>query len=603
METYKGILPKNFSIEGKYKTLLFIKKGSNAETYRVKGNDGKLYFLKLFNFAKLHRSAFDSENNLLEIEYIKAIDHPNIAVYKDSGELIVEGKKFGFLVIDFIAGETLAERIARESLSTIYDVKQIASGVLNGLNYLHNLADPIIHNEITPQNIMLDLSCDIPVPKIIDFGYARSFHQSTKAFNKEGLNLNYVASECFNNLYSPQSDLFSIGAVMYHLLFGIPPWFKDISKYKTDRIKLEEIILEERKKPLAFPNIESEIVDFDASILRIIEKALCQDPDSRFQTANEFIKALNGEIDIEGIKTSQPKVEKKESEKKILGKSMKNSGFAAIAGMQELKDRLMNDVIELINDPEGAEKYNISMPNGMLLYGPPGCGKTFFAEKFAEETGFGYKYINPSELASIYIHGTQEKIGKLFKEARENAPFIICLDEVSSIFSSRDGAGNHQIGEVDEFLTQLNNCGQDGVFVVALTNFPEKIDDAILRAGRLDIKIFVPLPDYEARKAMFEMYLKEIPKDFGIEYDTLAKLTENYVSSDIKLIVEEVARGLRKSRGRVTMVVLENKIKNTKPSINLQVLQKHEKIRRKFESGIDENKANERTIIGFKPSK
>ena len=76
--TYKGILPKNYLVDEKYSVILFIKQGSNAETYRVKGKDGKLYFLKLFSYSKLHRSAFDSENNLLEIEFLKSINHPNI---------------------------------------------------------------------------------------------------------------------------------------------------------------------------------------------------------------------------------------------------------------------------------------------------------------------------------------------------------------------------------------------------------------------------------------------------------------------------------------------------------------------------------------------
>lgn len=98
----------------------------------------------------------------------------------------------------------------REPLTSLYDIKQIIAGVLKGLNYLHSLPSPIIHNEITPQNIMLDLSADDPVAKIIDFGYARLFHSSTKAFNKEGLDLNYVASECFNNIFSPQSDIFQL---------------------------------------------------------------------------------------------------------------------------------------------------------------------------------------------------------------------------------------------------------------------------------------------------------------------------------------------------------------------------------------------------------
>jgi len=600
----QGFLPKNFSVNEKYTIIFFIKQSIYAESYRVKASDGKPYFLKLFNYSKLHRSAFDNDSNILENEFLKKINHPNITSYKDSGELICEGKKFGFLVLDFIAGETLAEQIARESISTYYDVKLIATGILNGLNYLHNLPEPIIHNEITLQNIMLDLSGEIPLPKVIDFGYARSFHQSSKSFNKEGLNLNYVASECFNNLYSPQSDLFSVGAVMYHLLFGLPPWHHDLSKYNAGRTKIEEVIIDVRKKPLAFPDIENNIVDFDESILKILKKALQPNPENRFKSANEFLQAINGEIDIPDSKSVELKLsgtsKEKESEKKISGNKKNNKGFSAIAGMQELKDRLMNDVIDLINDAEGAEKYNISMPNGMLLYGPPGCGKTFFAERFAEETGFNFKYINPSDLGSIYVHGTQGKIGDLFKEARENAPFIICLDEVSSIFPSRGSAGDHQIGEVDEFLTQLNNCGQDGVFVIALTNFPEIIDEAILRAGRLDIKIFVPPPDYDARKALFDMYLKEIPKDFGIDYEKLAMLTENYVSSDIKLLIDDVARSLRKSRGRVTMELLENKIDKIKPSVKIEVLNKHERIRKKFETNSEEASPIERTRIGFK---
>ena len=198
MDKYKGILPKYFSVDEKYSILLFIKKGSSTETYRVKGKDGKLYFLKIFNYAKLHRTSFDNESNLIEIEFLKSIEHPNIVSYKDSGELFFDGRRFGFLVLDFIVGETLAERMSREKLTSLYDLRQLLSDVLEGLNYLHSLPEPIIHNEITPQNIMLDLSSNIPQAKIIDFGYARSFYQSLNTYNKEGLNLNYVAPECFN---------------------------------------------------------------------------------------------------------------------------------------------------------------------------------------------------------------------------------------------------------------------------------------------------------------------------------------------------------------------------------------------------------------------
>ncbi len=596
----QGILPKNFLLNEKYSVLLFIKQGSSAQTYRAKGNDGKLYFLKLFNYAKLNRSSFDSENNLLEIEFLKSIKHENIATYKDSGEFIYEGKKFGFLVLNFIAGETLADRISRETISTIYDVKQLATGILEGLNYLHNLPDPVIHNEITPHNIMLDLSGDIPQAKIIDFGYARSFHQSTKAFNKEGLNFNYVASECFNNLYSPQSDLFSVGAVMYHLLFGMPPWFKDISKYKSDRGKMEEVILEERKKPLAFPNIESEIVDFDESILKVIKKALQPEPENRFQSAKEFIQVLNGEIEIEDVQESKQKTTEQESEKPTKQTVKKGKGFSAIAGMKNLKEQLQNDVINLIENPEEYKKHNLGLPNGMLLYGPPGCGKTFFAERFAEETGYNFMKIISSDIASIYIHGSQEKIGKLFKEAREQAPTILYFDELDAMVPSREKVNNHQSGEVNEFLSQLDNVGESGVFVIGSTNKPDLIDKAVLRAGRLEKWFYIPPPDFEARKSMFELYLKDRPLDFGIDYSRLAKLTENYVSSDIKFLIDEASRKTIKDKSkRISMEIMEFIISHQKPTVSLSELKKYEGIRRKIEEDIEEDNSNERPIIGF----
>ncbi|MDO8340732.1 MAG: protein kinase, partial [Candidatus Woesebacteria bacterium] len=199
------MLSKNFSINDDYKVLLFVKEGFYAETYRVKGSDGKLYFLKLFNYSKLHKSAFDENNNILEIELVKSLQHLNLVTYKDSGEIVIENKKYAFLVLNFIAGETLSEKIIREKYNSLYDIKNIVIGILEGVKYMHKFANPIIHNEITLQNVMLDLAQGNPKPKIIDFGYAREFHQSSKVFNKEGLNPNFIATECIHNIYSPQS--------------------------------------------------------------------------------------------------------------------------------------------------------------------------------------------------------------------------------------------------------------------------------------------------------------------------------------------------------------------------------------------------------------
>lgn len=596
------ILPKNSSVDEKYTVMFFIKQGSNAETYRVKGKDGKLYFLKLFNYAKLHRSAFDSENDLLEIEFLKSIEHPNIVSYKDSGELIVEGKKFGFLVLNFIAGETLAEKISREKIESVYDIKQIISAVLNGLNYLHSLPEPIIHNEITPQNIMLDLSDSIPQAKIIDFGYARSFHQSSKSFNIEGLNLNYVASECFNSFCSPQSDLFSVGAVMYHLIYGMPPWFKDVSKFKADRSKAEDVIIEERKKPLLFPNTTDNIVDFDEMIIKVLKKALHQDPENRFQTATEFIAALNGEVDIEDVDTVQKVKSDDKDEKKIKTQKAKGKGFEAIAGMKELKAQLQLDVIDALHKPEEYAKYGVTIPNGMLLYGPPGCGKTYFAKHFAEEVGFHFMLATPSTLKSSYINRTQENIAKMFEEAEKNAPTIIFIDEINELLPNRDGDA-HEMAKsaVNEMLAQMDRTGEKGIFIVGATNYPDMIDPAMLRSGRLDKKFYLPPPDYDARKEMFEMYLKNRPLDFGIDYDKLAMLTENYVSADIEFLSNEAARESLKNKSRITMEILQLVIQKSISSVPLEELRKFEKIKSKINGQVSDIK-NGRSSIGFKPN-
>jgi len=192
----------------------------------------------------------------------------------------------------------------------------------------------------------------------------------------------------------------------------------------------------------------------------------------------------------------------------------------------------------LINDTEGAKIYKTSMPNGMLLYGPPGCGKTFFANKFAEEVGFNYMFKTASDLKSMWVNETQKKIAEMFEEAEKNAPTIIFIDEFNELVPSRTANNVHEMSKsaVNEMLAQMDRTGEKGIFIIGATNYPGLIDDAILRAGRIDKIIYVSPPDYEARKSMFEMFLDGIPKDFGIDYEKLALLTDNYVSSEIKLI-------------------------------------------------------------------
>ena len=273
------------------------------------------------------------------------------------------------------------------------------------------------------------------------------------------------------------------------------------------------------------------------------------------------------------------------------------NGFADIAGMDDLKDMLRKRVILILKDKELAEKYKLTPPNGMLLYGPPGCGKSFFAEKFAEETGFNFILVKASDLGSIYIHGSQGKIADLFKKAEENAPSVLCFDEFDAFVPSRSGdLGSNQAGEVNEFLTQLNNCSKRGIFVIATSNRPDKVDPAVLRTGRIDKQVYVPMPDETARKLMFELYLKDRPCE-EIDSDELAKKADGYVASDISYVVNEAATIAAFNHENITQELLIKTIEGIKPSINKELLKEYEEMRDKME-GI--SRSNSLPHIGYR---
>lgn len=588
MSKNNHILSKGQSINEQFKVNFFLKKGSYAETYRIKDQEGKTKLLKLFAFSKLDRTQFDENGDVLEIEVLKKIKHPNLVKYCNSGELLLDGQKYAYAILDFISGETLADKLKREQSINPYAAKDIISGVLNGLNYLHALDNPIIHNDITNLNVMLDLSGKVAIPRIIDFGYARFFSQSNKDFLKEGLNPFYQANEAFNKVFSIQSDVFSVGALYYHLLEGLPPWFVEISKYKADPIKLEDAVVAERKKPLKFSSVT------DQQTQNIISKALQPNAENRFKSVKDFIKSINGEMEVQQLSSPQ------EVPKPKLKEIKKGKGFSAIAGMQELKDTIQLDVIDALNEKERYAEYGLTIPNGMLLYGPPGCGKTFFAERMAEEIGFNFYQLKPSDIQSKYVNESQEKIKNLFDEARENAPSIIFIDELDAVVPNRDNSNvNHMnTSAVNEFLAQMNNCGDDGIFIIGATNRPNSIDPAILRAGRLDKVIYLPPPDLEARELMFKLYLEKRPREVGLNYSELAKATENYVSSDIKFLCDEASRKALKMKSRISKEILLDTINNNKPSIKLDELQSYIAIRAKME-GLSEN-TNDRPRIGFK---
>lgn len=203
--------------------------------------------------------------------------------------------------------------------------------------------------------------------------------------------------------------------------------------------------------------------------------------------------------------------------------------------MTELKARLKRDFVDIVRNPSLALAYGINPPNGILLYGAPGCGKTFIAENIAKESGLPYRMVNPSQLGSIYVHGAQGKIAEAFEDAQKQAPMILIFDEFDAVVPSRDKSDN-QANEVNEMLTQLNNCADRGIYVICTSNRPDMIDPAVLRAGRLDAKYYVDLPDSQARRELFAIELAKRPCEPDINLDGLSDATSGFTCSDISFL-------------------------------------------------------------------
>ena len=221
------------------------------------------------------------------------------------------------------------------------------------------------------------------------------------------------------------------------------------------------------------------------------------------------------------------------------------TGFKSIAWMDDVKKRLLDEIIVPFRNKEQFKKYKLALPNGLLFYWPPWCGKTYISRKLSEELWWNFIEIKHSDIASPYIHGTVGKIGQVFEKAEMKAPVILFMDEISGLVPKRESIdwwNHHKEEEVNEFLINLDSISEKGILVVGATNYPNKIDPAILRSWRFDLKIYIWPPDISTRRKIFDFYLSWRPTDSNLNIEELAERTENYIISDIEFIIESAAK-------------------------------------------------------------
>ena len=372
---------------GKYLIQNLIKENLYTETYRVEDEDNNPYFLKLFILKQVPAKLINSEtNSVLEIEYSRNIKHKHIVSFIEDGNVDTEMGMCQYYLTNYFTGELLSEKIRKEGSVAVDEAIEIYKSLLNGLFYLHEQG--LCHNDITPRNVMLSAVTN-GVPEIIDLGHVSPKCGGRVFFDVADLDFFYSANE----IYDEQSDIFAATAVFYAMLFGESPWKMELPE-KASRARKTIILKEFRNEnPIDFSKLNVE-----NKVKAILMKGLGLSYDERYKRISEILRDLEAdevvvESKVNDKKQSQDKpissFDKKKDEVVNKGdfeiKRGNGNGFNDIAGMNELKDYLYQRVIFVIKNKEKVEKYKLTPPNGLLLYGPPGCGKTFVAEKFAEE--------------------------------------------------------------------------------------------------------------------------------------------------------------------------------------------------------------------------
>jgi cell division protease FtsH len=256
---------------------------------------------------------------------------------------------------------------------------------------------------------------------------------------------------------------------------------------------------------------------------------------------------------------------------KIYDRKEMKTTFSDVAGVDEAKEEL-KEIVEFLRNPKKYQRLGGRIPKGVLLLGPPGCGKTLLARAVAGEANVPFFFMSGSEFVEMFVGLGAARVRELFQQAKEKAPALVFLDEIDTIGKGRAGALGAGFGAHDEREQTLNQLlvemdgfdSQKGVIIMAATNRPDVLDPALVRPGRFDRQVVVDQPDLKGREEILRVHVRGVALDPSVDLRILAARTPGFTGADLANVVNEAALlAARKEKDSVTMIELEEAVDRT----------------------------------------